>query len=82
MTATDQPAEDRDDSIVYWIFAAIALFFAALLGREMYLHHLPFTVGLFAGLSSFTGVYMGLGHLWAGWQRAQTTVAEDQSTEH
>lgn len=77
MTTDHKPsAQDCDDSIAYWIFAAIALFFATLLSRELYLHHLSFSTGLFAGLSSFTGVYMGLGHLWAGWQRAKT--ASDQ----
>lgn len=76
MTATDKPAQARDDSIAYWVFAAIALVFAVLLGTQLVAHHMPFAWGLFALFGSFTSVYMGLGHLWAAWQRAKTVTSD------
>jgi hypothetical protein len=76
VTATDKPA------IAYGIFAAIALVFALLLARELYIHHLPFAVGVFAVGSAFLGVFNSLAYFWGAWRQAKFTVAEDQSAEH
>jgi hypothetical protein len=62
---------ERDDSLVFWLFALVAVFAAGFLAYRMAEHHMPVELIVFAGFTSWTGLYMGLGHLWAAAQRAR-----------
>jgi hypothetical protein len=68
---TQRQAPERDDSLVFWLFALVGLFAAGVLVAHLVGHHIPMVWIVMAGATSWAGLFMSLGHIYDMVQRVR-----------